>query len=132
MDRYSNRVSAIVVAAGSGKRMLSDTKKQFMILGDRPILWYSLICFEESTYVKEIVLVVSDDDVEYCKDLVRQYGITKVSRVVVGGNTRQESVYQGLCNVHDDADIVMVHDAARPFVGCTNLYKLIVASDKYG
>lgn len=132
MDRYNSLVSVIVVAAGMGKRMLSCTKKQFMLLGDRPILYYSLVCFEQSEYVKEIVLVVSKGDVAYCKDLVCRYNITKVASVVEGGITRQESVYRGLCRVCDDVGLVMVHDGVRPFVGCTNLRELIVAADMCG
>lgn len=132
MDRYNNMVSVIVVAAGSGKRMLSSTKKQFMLLGDYPVLYYSLAYFEQSEYVKEIVLVASRDDINYCRDLICRYGITKVASLVEGGSTRQESVYRGLCSVCDEVSLVMVHDAARPFVGCTNLRELIMAADGCG
>ena len=130
--KYNNEVGVVVVAAGSGKRMMSHTKKQFMLLDNKPIICYSLESFEQSEYVREIVLVVANDDIEYCKDMVHRFGITKVTNIVAGGATRQESVYRGLCAMDDDVRLVMIHDGVRPFVGCTSLYELIVAADRYG
>ena len=132
MDRYNNAVSVVVVAAGLGKRMLSNIKKQFMLLDNRPVLSYSLICFEQSKYVREIVLVVSKDDIRQCQDLVHRYNIGKVTSIIAGGNTRQESVYQGLRSVSDDIGLVVVHDGVRPFVECVDIYELIVAADECG
>ena len=88
--------SVIVVAAGRGSRMLSDTKKQFMFLGDKPVVDYSIEFFTRCSFLDEIVLVVAKEDVEYCEKIMGD----KVSRVVEGGRTRQESVYNGLKNVN--------------------------------
>ena len=113
--------SVIVVAAGRGSRMLSDTKKQFMFLGDKPVVDYSIEFFTRCSFLDEIVLVVAKEDVEYCEKIMGD----KVSRVVEGGRTRQESVYNGLKNVNCKTDVVIIHDAARPFVGLLDLEKLV-------
>ena len=73
------KVTAIVLAAGSGSRMKSSTKKQFMELKGKPILWYSLFAFEEYG-VDQIILVTGKEDIEYCKkEIVERYGFEKVT-----------------------------------------------------
>ena len=75
-----NRTAAIVLAAGSGKRMGSSTKKQYMLIDDKPILYYSLQAFQQS-FIDEVVLVVSQEDVDYCqKEIVEKYGFTNTSK----------------------------------------------------
>lgn len=111
----NKRTVAIVLAAGSGKRMQSSTPKQYLLLDGKPIIYYSLKAFEESS-VDEIILVVSKNDVEYChKAIVEKYQFKKVHHIIEGGSERYHSVYQGL-NTISDADYVLIHDGARPFV----------------
>lgn len=106
---------AIVLAGGKGKRMNCQTSKQYLLLKGKPILYYSLKAFQESN-IDEIVLVVARGEEEYCrKDIVERYGLTKVNCIVEGGRERYHSVYQGLLSVND-ADYVLVHDGARPFI----------------
>lgn len=110
------KTAAIVLAAGSGSRMHSDIKKQYMEINKRPLIYYALKAFEDS-FTDEIVLVVSPGDIDYCKtEIVDRYGFTKVKRIVEGGKERYDSVRLGLHGVSKDADYVMIHDGARPFV----------------
>ncbi len=109
------RITAIILAAGKGSRMRSDIPKQFMILKDYPVLYYSLKAFQESP-VDDIVLVAGEDSVEYCrKDIVDRYNLTKVSKIVAGGAERYDSVHNGLIAA-DGARYVLIHDGARPCI----------------
>ncbi|MCR5283187.1 MAG: 2-C-methyl-D-erythritol 4-phosphate cytidylyltransferase [Lachnospiraceae bacterium] len=111
----NKKSAAIVLAAGSGKRMGGSEPKQFLELGGHPILYYTLKAFEESS-VEEVVLVTSGDWVSYCRDeIVKKGGFSKVIRIVTGGAQRYHSVAKGLEAV-TDAGLVMIHDGARPFV----------------
>ena len=122
--------SAIVLAAGSGKRMNSDTKKQYMLINDKPVLYYSLKAFQES-FVDEIVLVVSSDDISYCREeIVRKYGFTKVSKIVTGGKERYHSVAEGLKNV-TSGGYVFIHDGARPMLTQEILDRALVCVEEY-
>ena len=108
---------AIVLAAGSGSRMGTDIKKQYLLLKNKPIMYYSLKTFEESP-VDDIILVVPKEDIDYCKkELVLKYGIKKVRAVVTGGRERYLSVEAAFKSLDDENyDTVLIHDAARPFV----------------
>lgn len=109
------RCSAIVLAAGSGRRMNSDTKKQYMLLKDKPVIYYALKTFQES-FVNEIVLVAPKEDIPYCqKEIVEKYAFTKVRKIVAGGKERYHSVAEGLKNV-TLCDFVFIHDGARPML----------------
>ena len=109
-------VSAIVLAAGSGSRMKSDKEKQFMLLDGKPLVYYSLKIFEASV-VDEIILVTKEKDIEYCRtEIVEKYGFTKVSHIISGGKERYDSVYKGLKVADKRNKLVMIHDAARPFL----------------
>ena len=109
------RTAAIVLAAGSGKRMESSTKKQYMLLREKPVIYYSLKAFQDS-FIDEIVLVVSPDDIEYCqKEIVKRYGFSKVKSIIEGGKERYHSVAAGLSSI-SECDFVFIHDGARPLV----------------
>ena len=109
-----NKITAIVLAAGSGSRMKSKTKKQFMEIKGKPVIWYSLFEFEKSR-VDEIILVTGKEDIDYCKkEIVEKYNLKKIKNVVAGGSERYESVYNGLKEV--TGNIVLIHDGARPFI----------------
>lgn len=127
------KTAAIIVAAGSGKRMQSDVRKQYMLLGDKPVLFYSLDTFSKCGIIDEIILVVSNEDISYCKrEIIDKYKIGKVKCVVAGGAERYLSVRSGLSAVSDDIALVMVHDGARPFISkeviCKAFEKLCTCS----
>ena len=110
------RNTAIVLAAGQGKRMHSKIQKQSMELNGMPVLCYSLRCFQESPLIQDIILVTGEESISYCKEeIVQKYGFTKVSAVIPGGKERYDSVYAGLCECRD-CEYVLIHDGARPFV----------------
>lgn len=109
------KVTAIVLAAGSGKRMNSDVHKQYLLINEKPVIYYSLKAFEESN-VDNIVLVVGAGEIEYCKkEVVERYGLNKVCAIVEGGKERYHSVYEGL-KAATGTEYVLIHDGARPFL----------------
>ena len=112
-----DRNCAIVVASGRGTRMKKSVNKLFLCLNDKPILAYTLEAFEKNKSIYSIILVAADDEVEYCKkEIVLKYSISKVKKIVSGGDSRQQSVFNGLKAVEDDCSIVLIHDGARPFI----------------
>lgn len=124
------KYAAIVLAAGSGKRMNSKVHKQYLIIQDRPVLYYSLKAFEDSA-VDEIVLVVGKGEEEFCrKEIVDKYGISKVKAIVEGGKERYHSVFEGLKQT-SDADYVLIHDGARPFVNQDIIRRCMQEAQKY-
>ncbi len=114
--KKKDKCTAIVLAAGRGSRMGTDTRKQFLELGGRPLVCYSLSCLQDSAQIDEIILVTSDDCIDWCRqEIVEKYGYDKVRSVVPGGKERYDSVEAGLAACTDTA-IVLVHDSARPFL----------------
>lgn len=106
---------AVVLAAGAGKRMHSDVQKQYLLLQDRPVIYYALKTFQDS-FVDEIVLVVGQGGIEYCrKEIVEKYRFSKVMQIVEGGRERYHSVANGLNAVKGEG-YVFIHDGARPFL----------------
>ena len=107
---------AIVLAAGQGKRMKSKVQKQYLLIKEKPVLYYTLHAFEKSPFISAIILVTGRDEIEYCKhEIVEKYDFTKVQKIVAGGKERYHSVYEGIQAI-DEADYVFIHDGARPFV----------------
>lgn len=109
------KITAIVLAAGAGKRMNSSVHKQYMLLEGKPVIYYALKKFEQSA-VTDIILVVGAGEIEYCQnEIIDKYAIQKVSGIVEGGKERYHSVYEGL-KAAAGSDYVLIHDGARPFV----------------
>lgn len=112
----TDKNTAIILAGGKGKRMNSSVPKQYLLLRDKPVLFYALNTFNESDLIDEIILVTGAEQIEYCKtEIVEKYGITKVSSIIEGGSERYLSVYNGIKAVKS-ADNIFIHDGARPFV----------------
>lgn len=125
------RCVAVVLAAGKGKRMNSDILKQYMLLKDKPLLYYCLKTFQDS-FIDEVVLVTCTEEIEYCrKEIVEKYSLSKVSAIVSGGKERYHSVAAGLMAI-DSADYVFIHDGARPFVTEDILDRLFTDVCEYG
>ena len=123
---------AVVLAAGSGSRMNSDVKKQYMEIGGKPLIYYSLKTFEESM-IDDIVLVVSKGDIDYVRtEIVQKYGFDKVTAVVEGGLYRYHSVRLGLEAAAPDCDYAFIHDGARPFVTKDIILRALNAVKEYG
>lgn len=122
---------AIVLAAGSGSRMMSDVKKQFIEIAGKPMLYYSLDTFQKS-FIDEVILVTAKEDIEFCKnEIVKKYGFNKVKCIVEGGKERYNSVMHGLKMIRE-CDYVYVHDAARPLIDIETLERLQKNVEEYG
>lgn len=126
---------AIVLAAGQGKRMNADRPKQYLLVKEKPILYYTLKAFEES-FVDEIVLVTGQGEEEYCqKNFVQEYNFKKVSGIVTGGKERYHSVYNALQFIqksNKEDCIVFIHDGARPFITDEILHRAYVTAESAG
>lgn len=127
----NRKIYAIILSGGKGKRMGSSISKQYMMLNDRPILYYSLDSFEKSD-VDEVVVVVGKDDKEYVKsEIVDKYNLKKVKIITEGGAERYNSVYNGLMaidgqmNMYINNTYVLIHDGARPFISVEIINKTI-------
>ena len=108
-------VSAIILAGGRGKRMGQNISKQYILINEKPVLYYTIKRFLECESIDNIVLVLPKDEIDYCKSEVLDKYSLKVDKIVEGGAERQDSVYNGLKSL-DNTDIVLIHDGARPFV----------------
>lgn len=113
--------SAILLAAGNGTRMNDDRAKQFIEIGGLPVVVRSAMAFEQSPEIHEIVVVTRSADIEGCTKILRDYGITKLTKVIAGGSTRQESAKLGFDAVNPACDYVAIHDAARCLVTPDNI-----------
>lgn len=117
-----DKLVVILLAAGTGKRMNSSVAKQYMLLKDKPVLWYALQAFSVSALVSEIVLVVGKGEQEFIKkEFLEKYNFSKVTIITEGGTERYFSVWNGLKaakeqGVLNENAYVAIHDGARPFV----------------
>ena len=126
------RTAAIITAAGAGIRMGGDQLKQFMDLGGRPVLAVTLERFNHSPDIEAIVLVVPPDKVDYCRgEIVEKYELTKVTKVVAGGERRQDSVRLGLEATEGHYPLVLIHDGVRPLVPPDLISRIVRAANQY-
>lgn len=117
------KMAAVVLAAGRGKRMNSDVPKQYLLLEEKPVLWYSLQVFQNS-FIDEVILVTNEAEIEYVqKEIVERFGFDKVKAVVPGGKERYHSVAYGI-RAASECDYVYIHDGARPFLTIEMLDRL--------
>jgi 2-C-methyl-D-erythritol 4-phosphate cytidylyltransferase len=122
---------AIVVAAGRGTRLGGDRPKQFLELGGIPIVIHALRQFERCHEINEIVTVLPAEEMAGFSSLAQGFGLSKLSRTVTGGATRAQSVLRGLEAVNH-AEIVAVHDGARPFVTPEEIDRVVSAARESG
>lgn len=120
---------AILLSAGTGSRMGGPVAKQYMLIKDKPVLWYSLNVIENSQVIDECILVTGSNDIDYVKcEILEKYGFTKVSTVVAGGSERYLSVLNGLRAISGQEGYVFIHDGARPFLTETILEDTYLAA----
>lgn len=111
----SNCKFAVVIAAGgSGTRFGGDVPKQYVELCGYPVIAHTIKNFENSDLISEIIVVTHRDYVVYCQDLAKNLNFRKITTVIEGGKTRQESVFKGIKQLSNDVTHVLIHDAARP------------------
>ena len=131
--------TAIVLAAGSGKRMGTRIAKQYLEIDGKPLLHYTLLAFERSPQIDKIILTVgSEEQISYCQEtILRPYGFQKVASVITGGKERYDSVWRGLQAVKENLPkeaaegIVFIHDGARPMVSEDILERCFQDAQKY-
>ena len=123
--------TAIIVAAGSGKRFGADKPKQFLALAGKPVIIHTLQRFEDCASVDEIVLVLSADAIEGFRNIVESHELKKLKTIVAGGETRAGSVWNGLQAI-ENAEIVLVHDGARPLVSVAEIAATIEKAKETG
>jgi 2-C-methyl-D-erythritol 4-phosphate cytidylyltransferase len=125
---------AIIPAAGIGSRMQAGVNKQYLLLAGRPILAHTLAIFVAHPRIDRICIVIPAEEIDYCRtEIVKGYGLGKVSAIIAGGHTRQDSVGNGLlgCGAALD-DLVVIHDGARPLLSAAELDALLDAATVTG
>ncbi len=123
------KTAAIIPAGGSGKRLGSEIAKQYLSLQSLPVLVHTLLVFQNSVAIDEIVLVVPEDDLAFVRErIVEKYELRKVSSVVAGGRERQDSVLNGFLALTEACDVVVIHDGVRPFVTQNMIERVIEAA----
>lgn len=122
--------AAVILAAGSSSRMGND--KILARLGEIPVLARTLRPFQNSDCIQEIVVITSEEKLGEVTELCREYGIGKVSKVVIGGKTRAESALTGVSEVGGKAGLIAIHDGARPLVTEELIQRTVeLAAEKY-
>jgi len=127
-----SRVAAIIPAAGLGTRMGADTPKQFLELDGMPLIIFTLRRLAACAAITEFFISTRADDILSLQDKVAKSGLGRPARVVHGGDTRQQSVANALAQVDPTTEIVVVHDAVRPFVTPEQVERVIAEARKRG
>lgn len=107
-------LTALVVAAGQSARMSGLGEKTFLPILGKPLIVHTLAPFCRSRAIDQIVVVTAPSHLAHMQQIVRDFGLSKVCSIIPGGNSRQESVYRGLCSLPSDTCYVAIHDGARP------------------
>ncbi len=132
-----SRVAAIIVAGGSGQRMQSSVRKQYMMLRGLPVVVRTLNFFASRDFVSPILLVIPRGDEIFCREqLLIPHGLCERVMLVHGGTHRQASVKNGLAVLKDQVfcgeDLVLIHDGVRPFVNVTMIENCIEGARQHG
>jgi len=124
---------AIIVGAGKGERMQSKVNKILLSLEEKPILCHTIKKFEDSELIDNIILVINKDDEQEIKNLIKRYNL-KIKNIVFGGEKRQDSVYNGINAIEnaDNEDIILIHNAANPFVDKKTIKEVIKETKTHG
>ena len=126
------RVSVLIPAAGSGKRMGGSRAKQFLEIDGKPILVHTLEKMDSCQGVDEILLIVSAAGRDETERLLESWPISKLSQIVLGGDARTDSVRNGLATLDVSTDVVLIHDAVRPFVSTQKIEEVIKSARQHG
>lgn len=127
-----NFTSAIIAAGGSSVRFEAALTKQMTPVCGIPLIVHTLLAFENTECIHEIIVCAKRSEIDYYEELVKKHGLKKVSAIVAGGNTRQESVLNGLKAVSDKSKYVAVSDGARCLVTPEQITSVCLAAYKYG
>jgi 2-C-methyl-D-erythritol 4-phosphate cytidylyltransferase len=122
---------AIIVAGGTGTRMKGEVPKQFLLLNNKPVIVYSIEAFYSFDKSVQIILVIHPDYLNYWNQLCEKFKISVPFTIVTGGETRFDSVKNGLDTIAENG-LVAIHDAARPLVTAEFIGSLFFEAEKYG
>lgn len=122
-------VTAIILIAGNSTRFKKNRNKNFEILNNNPILFYSLKEFDKNKYIDNIIIAVKENEIDIVNSIIKKHRFQKKIKLVVGGNTRKESVYN--CIKQTNSDIVIIHDGARPAIKQSYINNCIECMDYY-
>jgi len=125
-------VVAVIPSAGKGERMKANKPKQFLEIKGIPLLIHTLLKFEKHPQVDAVILSVSNEFINFTKKLVSSYNLKKVLKIVEGGKTRQESVFNGVKASPSETEIFLIHDAVRPFISSDLIGKIIKTAKDFG
>ena len=123
------KVTAIILVAGNSTRFGKNRNKNFERINGKTVLSYSLNAFDENKYVDNIIIAIKETEKEEVKNIILQEHIKKNTKIIVGGNTRKESVYN--CIKSTNSDIVIIHDGARPLIKQEYINKCIESIDEF-
>ena len=118
-------ITAIITAAGSGKRMKMDVNKVFILFNGKPILAYTIGAFIRSQEIDELIITTAKDEENKVEEIVKSLNVNIPYKIIEGGKERQDSIFNALKNVSSDAEIILVHDAARPYIQPEVISKVI-------
>ena len=110
------KVTVLIAAAGMGHRMELPINKQFLNIKGKTVLGMTLHAFEICPYIDDIILIIQKKERDIVQGLLKDIDMTKPYQFVIGGKERQDSIWNGLCAIDEDTDIVLTHDGARPFI----------------
>ncbi|MEF2919955.1 MAG: 2-C-methyl-D-erythritol 4-phosphate cytidylyltransferase [Acutalibacteraceae bacterium] len=125
------KTSAIIVGAGSSTRMNKSVSKQLIKLNGKETILHTLLAFQKAETIDEIIVVCREQDTEIIKQLANKNNITKVKAFAKGGNTRQQSVKNGVNLVSNETDFIAIHDGARPLVTPQDINLVIDSAIKH-
>lgn len=126
---------ALLTAAGAGTRMGQDIPKQFLTVNERPVIVYTMEVFQHHPEIDEIVVVCLEGWENILRAYGNQFNITKLTRIVPGGRSGQQSIYNGIAALaenHKESDLILVHDGNRPFLPAKMITDCIDTAEKYG
>ena len=125
----TKKVTAIILVAGNSIRFGQNRNKNFEKINGKTVLYYSLKAFDKNKYVDNIIIATKEEEISKVEDIIKQENITKSIKIVIGGSTRKQSVYN--CIKDANSDIVIIHDGARPMIKQEYINKCIENMDKF-
>lgn len=127
------QTSVIIPAAGLGTRIGTEKPKQYIEINDIPILIRTIKLFDNIEDVDSIVIPVHNEWFTHTKELIKKFNCEKVKEITIGGTERQDSIFAGLhLKTVKDSELVLIHDAVRPFASTTLIQNMINAAEEYG
>lgn len=125
-------VSAVIAAGGRGTRMEAEINKIFLEVCGLPVLAHTLLAFEQCAAVDELIIAAAEEDMLGCRDITEEFGISKVKTITKGGTSRTQSVANGIAETNPEAELILIHDAARPLIRPEDILRVIDAAREHG